>query len=269
MSNQKQKRSIAFISKDLGFSCKEAIVAWLEAWGDPEAERALNIVISQEDFLKQLFPEFSSDSPLIIPQIYQRSAFNLSLEYPKEYISAYELTYLHHYEMEEDWLALIHDSDIDQYSDISRGEKDTFKPLNFEIFELVMLCIVDKGDWTKRLSYYGSPDWQEVLKQWIIDWRIKLGRYESSTDGAWRSGVWRDNWRDVRDKMIDINQSGDSVLGILKLAEELIKERGLTYRPGMGGVGSRKYKLVAYAVRELFLRARNFRENFLISSKPN
>ncbi len=39
----------------------------------------------------------------------------------------------------------------------------------------------------------------------IIEWRVRLGTYDPGVDGPWRVAVWRYNWREVRDAVIDIN----------------------------------------------------------------
>ena len=106
-------------------------------------------------------------------------------------------------------------------------------PLQFETFELVMIAVAGNGDWIHNWPrHIGLSDDAGKRSNFIVDWRVKVGRLDPEIDGRARSPVWRANWRDVREALVAINTEGDTpALGrpwpTEALCKRLVAERGI------------------------------------------
>jgi hypothetical protein len=131
------------------------------------------------------------------------------------YIAAYDLTYRHHYEMQDEYLAALSDPDIACFTWPGNKPVPTVavaawpnKCLRFEDFELAMLCVGDnKAFWKEALWTYHLGE-VPMFTTWISSWRRRLGRpvvHGVDDNPTWHALVWRDNWKAVRDEVAVAN----------------------------------------------------------------
>jgi hypothetical protein len=202
-------------------------------------------LIFAEDFTFEAFPEFP---PQTVERINNsRDRQGSTFDDLRGYIAAYELTYRHHYEMQDDWFAIHTDGVYENITGISPehmrakfGDGWSQTPMGFGLFEYAMLCIADDDYWLAKWRDVSGAGHDDVFFHWIIEWRIKLGKHTADIDGPWRAAIWRDNWRDVRDAVAAINGKdytfptrprlprGDRLEPFIVLAERLMAERGIT-----------------------------------------
>ena len=171
------------------------------------------------------------------------------------YLAAYDLTYRHHYELQDEWLAAIADPDVACFTwprntpapadDVAAHPH---KYLAFELFEMVMLCIADDDYWAAHVrDDYGRYD--SMVTTWISRWRRQLGRpvvAGADDHPEFHKAVWRDNWKAVRDQVAEIARHDyplaesyaiprESLEGaLLALAERLAEQFGLVVRDDSG-----------------------------------
>jgi len=233
-----EKMSLSEILSELGY---KEIKEYLE---DPSPE--------PYGFNIRAFPEFYSNGTR--PMSIQSHGEHYRVAFTR-YLAAYEFTYKYHYEMQDDWLAIITDPEFEQFTGItaaSRHENSPWleHPIDFETFERVMLCVADDDYWAGNVREPWASLDGSVVSTWICRWRRRLGCpvVKGVDDNPWfHKVVWRDNWRDVREVVVEIakrdfppiEETGESfdadasVEGaLLGLAERLAGRFGLTEEHG-------------------------------------
>ena len=210
-------------------------------------------------FQERAFPEFLKDDKLSLVDRYRSSIYwhesqeGLSLE---RYVAAYDLTYRHHYAMQDEWLAAIADPDIACFTyprkkpvpadDVAAHPH---KYLPFEMFERAMLCVADDDYWAGNVREPWASLDGNVVSTWICRWRRRLDRpvvAGADDHPGFHKAVWRDNWKAVRDEVAEIACQGyplaesyaiprESLEGaLLALAERLAEQFGLVVRDRSG-----------------------------------
>ncbi|NMC07541.1 MAG: hypothetical protein GYA24_20175 [Candidatus Lokiarchaeota archaeon] len=137
-----RKRPAAQICRELGFEGIEDFLAYMESLHFPYSKGDCDP--DPDNFTVRAFPEFPSTAPSEANLRGGRSG--LTGRDMRTYFTAYEATYPYHYEMQDDWLHMLADPEVVQYL----GTKPAPVPLPFELFELVMLAVADKGNWLKN-----------------------------------------------------------------------------------------------------------------------
>jgi hypothetical protein len=205
---REQKPSSHNIAQALGFSSIDDLAVWLDEYGDSDAESTVIHNIHPRDFTSLAFPEFSSEIAML-----SESSIDLLREYTHDFTAAYELTYRHHYEMQDEWLEIIMDPEIECYT--YPGMKPVaaadvaarpHKYMSLEHFEQAMLCVADDGYWRANAREMSEHLWVEST--WIGRWRRRLGRPMVAgvdDDPLTHSLIWRDNWKAVRDELAALN----------------------------------------------------------------
>jgi hypothetical protein len=235
------KRSSEEICIGLGFAGIDAFLALMRTLPYPYHIHENDSTVKPDDFAVQAFPEFPANAPSTANRKGARDGLN-GRDMPR-YVAAYDLTCRHHYEMQDDWFAMVTNPDAPNYF----GFRYPPEPLPFTIFERAMLCVAEDEYWQNYEQHgVGTEGDGGVFRHWIVEWRIKLGRYLADVDGPLRAAVWRDNWRDVREALVATNAKeyperlrglppGErhspqlSVEeGVLVLAERLMVERRIT-----------------------------------------
>nr|MDO8085010.1 hypothetical protein [Candidatus Sigynarchaeum springense] len=262
------KKSSDEICREMGYvDCQDFLAKYFEqnirlAFGDGDTPADTfqtqlfkpGEIIDPEEFLVHAFPEFPPDAPKRASLNGARGA-ELGGHTIEWYIKIYERTYRHHYEMQDDWLAIITDPEFEQFTGItaaSRHENSPWleHPIDFETFERVMLCVADDDYWAGNVREPWASLDGSVVSTWICRWRRRLGCpvVKGVDDNPWfHKVVWRDNWRDVREAVVGIakrdfppiEETGESfdadasVEGaLLGLAERLAGRFGLTEEHG-------------------------------------
>jgi hypothetical protein len=163
----------------------------------------------------------------------------------RSYIASYELTYRHHYEMQDEWLAALADPDIACFTWPGAKPKPASLSLFFEDFELAMLCVGgDEGFWKAAPWQYHLGE-NRTFTTWISSWRRRLGRpvvHGVDDDPAWHELVWRDNWRAVRDEVAALNAEeypADSDESIREGGDHEYLQRGRTMEAAVVGLADR------------------------------
>lgn len=208
LAERSPKKSAGEIVKELGCTTVADFFERISGHGsktpgETDEEEGL---IYAEDFSFKAFPEFP---PRPWEQINRsRERQGSTFDNLRTYIAAYEATYRHHYEMQDDWLAIAKDPDLVEFAGVSSADRERFHsfgaPLPFELFERAMLSVAD-DDCLKSTLEWSGITWDVLYLHWIIEWRVRLGRFQPDIDGEWRAAVWRDTWRDVREEVAAIN----------------------------------------------------------------
>nr|MDO8086194.1 hypothetical protein [Candidatus Sigynarchaeum springense] len=148
-------------------------------------------------------------------------------------MDAYELTYRHHYEMQDDWLVAIADPEIACFTysrnKLAPADDVAARPneyLPFELFKRAMLRVAD-GDYFKSQVRDLNGD-GNMVTTWIWCWRRRPGcsAVKGVDDNPWfHKVVRRDNWRDVWEAVVGIAR--DASLGIMLDDEYIPRESQL------------------------------------------
>ncbi len=168
------------------------------------------------------------------------------------YIAAYDLTYRHHYVMQDEWLAAITDPDVACFSWLGAKPLPASASLSFEDFELAMLCIADDGFWRGAPRQYHLGE-IPMFTTWICRWRRRLGRpvvHGVDDDPAWHALVWRDNWRAVRDEVAALNAAdypADTDESIREGGDREFLRRGNTMEAAVVGLTDRLAREAGWA----------------------
>ncbi len=179
------------------------------------------------------FPEFfPAPEDEILRRLEVHPMFYKPFSSLDELVSAYNITYAHHYEILDDWESLRTDPELDRFDAMSHSILHYKRvPMDIETFELLIVCLANDDYWLS----WKEPPIGGFIRTWIIEWRMRLGKYNPAIDGRWRASVWKENWRDVRERLTDINRENAALPpaeGLKALALQLISDRKLTARSG-------------------------------------